>query len=104
MSMSIDALVTALGEEALAHHERYTELANRAEEMGQPQTAKLLRAIVAAETARVGLYRKALTSPGHQTETYDYYICPKCGVAVTEAAPEKCPLCDTPGSQFERIS
>ena len=102
MSTFIDDLVTALGEEAQAHHARYIDLARRAEEMKYPQVAKFFRAIVAAETARVGLYRECLA--GCQTETYDYYICPKCGVAVTEAAPEKCPLCDTPGTQFERIS
>jgi rubrerythrin len=102
MSISIDDLVSALGEEAQAHHSRYLELAERAEEMEYSQAAKLLRAIVAAETARVGLYCKSLI--GCQAEICDYYICPKCGVAVAGNAPEKCPLCDTQGTQFERIS
>ena len=101
MSTTIDVLVTALEEEAQAHHGRYLELAKRAEEMAFPQAAKLLRAIVAAETARVRLYRESLA--GCQTETHDYYICPECGVAVGEEVPEKCPLCDTQGTQFDRI-
>ena len=104
MSTSIDDLVTALGDEAQAHHCRYIEFAKQAEELGYPQAAKFLRAIVAAETARLGLYRKCFASLGCQTEAHDYYICPKCGYALGGGAPDQCPVCDTLGAQFERIS
>ena len=103
MSTFIDQLVTALAEEAQVHHSRYLDLAKYAEAEAQPQIAKFFRAIVAAETARVNLYRASLMS-NCLMETYDYYVCPKCGVALGGEPPEKCPLCETPGSQFERIS
>ena len=50
------------------------------------------------------LYRDALATLGQATETYDYYICPICGYTVGKNAPDKCPICATPGSKFERIS
>ncbi len=104
MSAPIDELVTALDAEAQAHHGRYMELAARAGDMGYPQAAKLLRAIVSAETARLGLYRHSLTELGSSAATYDYCICPKCGLAMTEAPPNQCPLCQTPGTSFDRIT
>ncbi len=72
--------------------------------MGYPQAAKLFRAIVAAETARVGLYRNSLAHLESAVETEDYYVCPKCGVAFGGAPREQCPLCGTPGSRFELIN
>jgi rubrerythrin len=49
------------------------------------------------------LYRDALASLGKSTETFDYYVCPICGYTVAKGAPERCPVCNTPGSRFERI-
>jgi rubrerythrin len=104
MSTAIDDLARALSDEAQAHHSRYIELSKTAQDAGYPQAARFLRAIVAAETARVRLYLKYFASPGSQAEMFDYYICPQCGFAMVGGVPEKCPVCDTLGSQFERIN
>ena len=32
-----------------------------------------------------------------------YYVCPVCGNTVEGAAPERCPICGTPGSKFKKI-
>jgi rubrerythrin len=104
MSTGTDEFVSAVREEAHLHHEQYQVFARRAEEKGYSQVAKFFRAIVAAEKARVGLYLKCLADLGNQSDTYDYYICINCGLALTLSAPEECPLCHTPGAQFERIS
>jgi rubrerythrin len=32
-----------------------------------------------------------------------YYICPVCGNTVEGEAPEKCPICNTPGNKFKKI-
>ncbi len=50
------------------------------------------------------LYREALATLGKSTETYDYYVCPVCGYTVAKGAPERCPVCNTPGARFERIA
>ncbi len=97
----IDDLMAAFESEAEAHHRRYTEFAQKADEIGYAQVARHFRALVAVETARVRLYRRCLVEC--QTHTFEIYICPECGLALTEAAPDKCLLCGTPGTRFERI-
>jgi rubrerythrin len=32
-----------------------------------------------------------------------YYVCPVCGNTVEGEAPERCPICNTPGSRFKKI-
>lgn len=32
-----------------------------------------------------------------------YYVCPVCGNTVEGSAPERCPICGTPGSRFKKI-
>ncbi|MEL7590000.1 MAG: rubrerythrin family protein [Anaerolineaceae bacterium] len=57
-----------------------------------------------AEKVHEVLYRDLLANLGKEDEEYDYYICPVCGYTEKRGAPEKCPVCNTPGSRFERIS
>ena len=33
-----------------------------------------------------------------------YYVFPVCGNTVLGAAPDKCPICNTPGSRWKRIA
>ncbi len=104
MSTGTTEFASAVREEAHLHHERYQEFVQQAGKKGYSQVAKLFRAIIAAEKARLELYCKSLADPRIQIDTYDYYVCPKCGVALTLSAPNECPLCHTPGTQFEHIS
>ncbi len=104
MSTGTTEFASAVREEADVHYERYQAFAQQAEEKGYSQVAKLFRAIIAAERARLELYCKSLADPRIQFDTYDYYVCPKCGVALTLSAPNECPLCHTAGTQFERIT
>ena len=56
------------------------------------------------EKVHEGLYRGALEALGKAAPAGDYYVCPVCGYTHFAAAPDKCPVCGTPGSKFERIS
>lgn len=56
-----------------------------------------------AEKVHEGLYQEALEALGEPGEDYDYYVCPICGYTHKRNAPEKCPVCGTPGSRFELI-
>jgi rubrerythrin len=104
MFTTIDDLMTVIGEEAQIRFHRYREFVNQAEKLGHRQVAKLLRTIIASEKGRLNLYHKCLTSLDDSMDVYDYYVCPKCGLALAENAPERCLLCETPGDQFIRIS
>ena len=55
------------------------------------------------EKIHAALYENALANLGKNKEV-DYYVCPVCGNTVETKAPDKCPICDTPGSKFMRIS
>jgi rubrerythrin len=58
-----------------------------------------------AEKGHEALYTKALeTLNAPQSESFDYYVCPVCGHTHERNAPDKCPVCGTLGSRFERIS
>lgn len=102
MSTSVDDLVKALDEEAQTRRNRYLELSERADQSDLAQPARFFRALAAIEKARQVLYRRRLISLADPTRTNEYYICPGCGYAYG-AAPEKCPVCETAGAEFERI-
>lgn len=102
MATTIDDLLSAFFDELQQTSCRYSPFIKRAEEEGHPQLAKLFRAVVASETARGKLFRTGIAS--HARETHDYYVCPHCGLVFIPDAPDKCPVDDTLGTQFERIS
>lgn len=50
------------------------------------------------------LYRQALAALEEKEEdAYEYYVCPVCGYTHARNAPEKCPVCGTPGAKFEKV-
>ena len=102
MSATIDNLLSAFSDELEQTTHRYALFVKKAEEEGFPELAKLFRAIVASETARGKTFRTGMAS--HAQETHDYYVCPHCGLVFVPEAPDKCPVDDTLGTQFERIS
>ncbi len=48
-------------------------------------------------------FRQALENLGAESMEVEIYVCPVCGSTHIGARPEKCPVCGTPGSRFERI-
>ncbi len=50
------------------------------------------------------LYRGALENLGKEADVYDYYVCPVCGYTHPRNAPDKCPVCGTPGARFEQVA
>jgi rubrerythrin len=60
---------------------------------------------MAVEEVHEKLYREALANIASQpTEVYEYFVCPVCGYTVARNAPERCPICGTLGTRFERIN
>ncbi|GAJ12122.1 unnamed protein product [marine sediment metagenome] len=52
-----------------------------------------------------GLFEEAMKAfdAGQQLKDEPYFVCPVCGNTVAGEAPEKCPICGTPGSSFKRV-
>lgn len=55
------------------------------------------------EKVHESLYRKALENLGKADESFDYYVCPVCGFTHEKNAPDKCPVCGTPGARFMKV-
>ena len=102
MPATIDELLSAFSDELQQTSQRYAAFIQKAEELGYPQLSKFFRAIVTSEANRARLYRTGMDS--HAREAAEYYVCPHCGLVMIPEAPEKCPVDETPGAQFERIS
>ena len=84
--------------------EMYPGFMKDAEEEGNTKALKSFHWANEAEKVHEVLYKEALEALGKPGEEYDYYICPVCGYTHKRSAPEKCPVCNTPGSRFEKVS
>ena len=54
------------------------------------------------EEIHAGLYQKALDSIGENVEV-SYYVCNSCGNTVEKDAPDICPICGAPKTEFIKI-
>ena len=59
----------------------------------------------AVEKIHHELYQQILKAveAGEKIKEQPYYVCPVCGNTVAFSAPDKCPICNTPGSKFKKI-
>lgn len=58
-----------------------------------------------AEEVHAGIYNRALEAiqQGGDLEDSDFYLCPVCGHIEVGTAPEACPICHTPGTNFVQV-
>ncbi|HNX15458.1 MAG TPA: rubrerythrin family protein [Oscillospiraceae bacterium] len=74
-----------------AEDEKYTAATDAFDEIGK------------AEAVHEQLYKEMLTNlekTGGVKEAATYYVCPVCGNVTEGEAPDRCPICDTPGSKW----
>lgn len=59
----------------------------------------------AVEKTHYTLYEAALktVTTGEKMKDEPYFVCQVCGYTIAGAAPEKCPICNTPMNRFKRI-
>jgi rubrerythrin len=81
----------------------YPPFIAEAEAEGQKRAKTSFNYAYEVEKVHENLYRGALASLAQPQEEYDYYVCPVCGYTHPRSAPEKCPVCGTPGSRFETV-
>ncbi len=96
---------TAAARENYEWTSMYPEFVNDAQAEDNDAAVRVFEHAMAVEEIHEKLYRDALANLASQpTEVYDYFVCPVCGNTVARSAPERCPICGTPGSRWERIS
>jgi rubrerythrin len=102
MPETVESLVAEFAEERQQITHVTTGLAGRAQAAGFSQLAKFFRAMTASEAVRSKLILGGMNA--HAEENPDLFICPHCGLVFLVGAPEACPVDETPGSLFEKIS
>jgi rubrerythrin len=70
------------------------------------RAAKSFEWALEVEKIHEALYRKAreLLGKGKDTPETDYYVCPICGFTHEGPLDGRCPVCNTPGEKFGKIS
>jgi rubrerythrin len=81
----------------------YPEMIEKAKAEKKNEAMETFHFANEVEKIHAALYTKALENLG-KNEGVDYYVCPVCGNTVERSAPEKCPICATPGKRFIRIT
>lgn len=58
-----------------------------------------------AEKAHGALFKKAVEAleGGGDYPAESFHMCPVCGYVAEDHAPDKCPICGTPGSRFQEF-
>jgi len=102
VSIAEEKLLAEFADELQQTNRRYIRFVKKAEEEGLSQLAKFFRALAASETARSTLILSGMNA--HAEENPDFFVCPHCGLVFMLGAPDKCPVDETLGSQFEKIS
>lgn len=97
-------LEAAIGGENYEVVSMYPPFIAEAEAEGDKKAAQSLRWAWEVEKGHEALYRGALESLGQPGEEFDYYVCPVCGHTHPRNAPDRCPVCNTLGSRFFKVS
>jgi rubrerythrin len=101
MSTTIENVLAGFADEMQQIQEHYAGLVKTAERAGFLRLARFTQAILASEAVRSRLILKGMQE--HYEDDQDLFVCPHCGLIFIGGSPEKCPVDETPGSQFEKI-
>ena len=99
-----DNLKTAIAGESYEVTTMYPAMITDAEVEGIKRALSSFKWAFEVEKIHEALYRKALEMLGKETPSVDYYICPVCGFTHEGPLNGRCPVCNTPGEKFEKIS
>lgn len=98
-------LKTAIAGEGHEFKSMYPGFVQEAVAEGNKPAEVSFRNALAVEEIHYNLYGKALAAieAGADLTAAAIYVCPVCGNTVEGSVPEKCPICNVPGSKFEEI-
>ncbi len=97
-------LEAALAGETYEYKEMYPPMVARAEAEGH-RARVMLGWANKAEQVHARLFAQALEAlrAGKDLSQLDIYLCPVCGDIELGEAPERCPICNAPGSRFQKL-
>ncbi len=98
-------LDTAVSGETFEYKNMYPEYISTAKGEGDQQAAWSFDVANKVEEIHAGFFSKALDAlrKGKELPEIDYYVCSVCGNTVEGMAPEKCPICGSPRTEFFKV-
>lgn len=98
-------LETAIGGENYEFTKMYPEFIERAKSDKNSKAEGSFDLANRVEKIHHSLFQKALSGleSGGTSADKPYFVCQVCGNTVEGEAPENCPICGTPRSQFKRV-
>jgi len=99
-------LETAIDGEGHEFREMYPAFLSEAQAEGMKPAEFSFKNALAVEEIHYSLYSKALDAvkDGSDLPSGKIFICPVCGNTVENGVPDRCPVCNIPGSKFIEIS
>jgi len=106
INSTLENLEDAIAGEAHEFTDMYPGFIAEAEKEGNKKAVTAFKYAMPVEEVHHGLYTKALEAVkgGGDLPEATMLICPVCGHTIEDSAPEKCPVCNTPGTKYIEIS
>jgi rubrerythrin len=100
-----DNLQAAVDGEGFEFQQMYPGYLAEARDEGQRRAATSFKYALAVEEIHYGLYQEALAAvqAGNDLPEQRIFVCEVCGNTIYGEPPEKCPVCNTPGSRFFEV-
>lgn len=97
-------LKAAISGENTEHVSMYPEFIEQSKKEEMPKAERTFDWARKVEIIHESLYKAALEAlQGNKSQAKEYYVCQICGNTVEDEAPDKCPVCGAPKSQFKQI-
>jgi rubrerythrin len=103
IGITSENLLAAISGENFEVESMYPPMIEGAKAEGNKRAQVSFQYAYEVEQTHEKLYQEALDALGKTDEEYDYYVCPVCGHTHKRSAPDKCPVCGTPGSKFSAV-
>ena len=100
-----DNLKEAISGENMEHVQMYPEFIEQATKEQNSKAERTFEWARKVEIMHEALYKSALDAlqGGGKPEAKDMFVCQLCGCTVENEAPEKCPVCGAPQTQFLKV-
>ena len=102
---TVENLQAALEGENFEVAEMYPAYVKVGEDQGEKIAVTYFNYALAAEKVHAGLYQRAKESAGSGSDLgyFPVHVCSVCGFTVEAAAPDRCPVCDSPKEKFVKF-
>jgi rubrerythrin len=101
---TLENLQEAVGGETYEVESMYPPMIADAEADGNKRALNSFKYAFEVEKVHARLYKEAIENMNKKEEVYDYFVCPICGFTAPRFAPDKCPVCNTPGTKFLKVA